>query len=192
MKGSRNHRAWRHNHTGTLHLLLSLHQPDSFSYDTVWHCPRVKSDSPTRLRMGPRTPSPPFVLDYACSCDLLLSLCHCPFACPLLSKYLPLWLLSVSSAGVSSFRPLKVKGAPGLKSSLFSWDIHTPWREPWGSSLRKPSHANDCEVYIPALTAPQNPYTWQMKPYLTSLCGKGQTELLISKPLLPQSYPSQE
>lgn len=108
---------------------------------------------------------------------------------PVLLKYLPLWLLSVSSAGVSSFRPLKVKGAPGLKSSLFSWDIHAPWREPWGSSLGKPSHANDCEVYIPALTAPQNPYTWQMKPYLTSLCGKGQNWTLDFKTSPPTVLP---
>lgn len=139
--------------------------------------------------MGPGTPSLPFspglcMLLWFAALSLSLSVCL-----SFLLKYLPLWLLSVSSAGVSSFRPLKVKGAPGLKSSLFSWDRHAPWREPWGSSLGKPSHANDCEVYIPALTAPQNPYTWQMKPYLTSLCGKGQNWTLDFKTSPPTVLP---
>lgn len=85
---------------------------------------------------------------------------RCAFAYPLLLKYLFLWLLSVSLAGVSfSSRPLKVGGAPGLEFTCFSWDIHSSWRCHWGLILWKPSHANDGKVYVPALTAPQNPYT---------------------------------
>lgn len=45
----------------------------------------------------------------------------------------------------------------GLEFAPLSWDKHSPWRYHWGPRLWMPSHTNDHQDYIPALTALQNP-----------------------------------
>lgn len=112
MKGSRNHRMWRHNHTGTPHHLPLLHRPAFSTYDVVCYLPLWKDPL---LTERPGTPSSSFHLGL-CSCDLQLSLCHHPFPTPLLLKYLLLWLLSASYMGLLLYsRLLKVGDTtPGI------------------------------------------------------------------------------
>lgn len=181
MKGSGNHRAWRHNRTGTLPATWLL--PFWCSVNTALLKIRT-------LRMGPGTPSLPFGPGLR-SCELLLSLCHCPCDYPFLLKHLLFWLLSVSFAGSSFSSREGRRGSRLILWTLFLRPAHFTeiWARP---KARLPFHANGCEVYIPAPTAPQHPNTYSPSPTWHFFVKKATTELLISKPLLPQSYPSQE
>lgn len=181
MKGSGNHRAWRHNRTGTLPATWLL--PFWCSVNTALLKIRT-------LRMGPGTPSLPFGPGLR-SCELLLSLCHCPCDYPFLLKHLLFWLLSVSFAGSSFSSREGRRGSRLILWTLFlrPADFTEIWARP---KARLPFHANGCEVYIPAPTAPQHPNTYSPSPTWHFFVKKATTELLISKPLLPQSYPSQE
>lgn len=160
-------------------------QPGSFPSDAVLTQPFLKSE-PSAWDPGLH----PFrlVLD---SCELLLSLCHCPCDYPFLLKHLLFWLLSISFAGSSFSSREGRRGSRLILWTLFLRPAHFTeiWARP---KARLPFHANGCEVYIPAPTAPQHPNTYSPSPTWHFFVKKATTELLISKPLLPQSYPSQE
>ena len=138
-----------------------LSPPFTMQYDTVplfFFFDTVPLKSPPPAQWGPRTPSPPFSPGL-CSCDLLLSLCHPPFAHPLLFKYLLLWLLSISFAFPDFLR--LGDSRPGICNPLH---IPSPWRYCWGLRLWMSSHTNDSQAYILALTAHQKPDTAEILP----------------------------
>lgn len=119
MKGSRNHRAWRHNHTGTPHHVPSpppLHLPPPL----MMRSDTVPLKTPPPWGGGSGISSPPFSLGL-CSCDLwLFVLIH--LNAPLLSKYLfSLIVISFLCRVPLSSRLLKVGGHQ-------AWNLH-PFRE---------------------------------------------------------------
>lgn len=160
MKGSRNHRVWRHHHTGTPHHLPLPHRPAAPTSDAVWRC-RLQRPPPN----GEAWNYIPLhsVLDSALViCGPLFVIIHLPT--PLLSKYLFLWWLSASYAGVLLYsRLLRVGGTrPGICTPFLRCTLSME------ISLRPKALnypiTNERPVYISALTSPQNPDTQLLKP----------------------------
>lgn len=156
MKGSRNRKMWRHNHTGTPHLLPSLHRTISSLYDAVWHCPLKSASLPTGgLELHPLHS----VLDSALVICCSLFVIHLPtpfFWNAFFSDYCQFPVLKYSSLSDP-----KSWETPGLEFASFSLNIHSPWR---GPRLWMSPHTTDGQVCIPALTALQNPNTGETLP----------------------------
>lgn len=145
MKGSRNRRAWRHNHTGTLHLLSSLHQITSVTL------PLLKAPSPPPAEAWDSVPSIQFwtLLLWFAALSLSSSICPPP-SFEILSS---LTVISFLCWSLLLFQTSKDWGTPNLKFISLSLNIHSPWRYHWNARLWVPSHTNDDQIYIPALTS---------------------------------------